>query len=1109
LEVSAMTSGQARLVAAYLAVESPRAVRADELAEAIWTGRLPRTWEATLRGVVARVRRWLAAAGLDPLAAVETTPVGYRLCLPPEWTLDVRDAVVAARDAEALLRGRDWDGAAAAAARAALMTAMPFLPDHDGEWADQTRRRLHDLHARALEIEAVAHASAGDHDAALGAARRLVAADPFRETSQQLLMRTLAEGGDRAGAMLAYDAFASALRSELGVEPSPQTRAVRDRLVAEPEAASPRIARVVQEHLTPHTFVGRTDELARLARAWQRARSGTVTLVDVVGEAGIGKTSIAAQLARALFEDGASVLFGRCAPDPVVPYEPFVEAIEGHLESSTPPERALALAAAGSELAWVVPAVPSAAPAGPPRASPVERRRLFDAVGAYLRHVAGLGPVVLVVDDLHWASETTQLMLRHVVRRVRDSPVLVVLLERRPLDGAPEPRLRATLQELRRDPGLEEIELRGLGTHETQELVRAVAGHRTRARPPAGEELERAEWLRARCGGNPYFIGELVRGGRPLDPGLLAGSLPRSVTGMVEQHCHAAGPQATAVLQALAISGHHASLPLLQQVTGLDDDAFLDAVDAAIATGLVRRVGGTPHALSYAHSLARDAVDDLIPVGHGARLHRRVGEFLEAQLALGADVSPADLARHFVLAGTLGTAERAVRYTIAAARAELAAGAREDAAARVRAALGRAPAARARCDLLLVLGTALQQQGEALEARRAFVDAARLAVELDDDVALAEAALGASLGGHGVSGWEADPERIALLEQALGRIGGGRPAVRARLLAAVAETVTAPELAWRRQELADEAMEIAATSGHADAVVAALEASRIAWWDPRRTEARLAFARRVGDLAAGRDRELVVRAMLAEAVDLAVLGDRAALDEVLVRCRPVAEALGQVRYRWELALWDAGLALNDGRLDEVDEMARRAAAIWGDSPPPDAERALREQTAALRMLRGDVAEVLAGMGTATNIPAPARVAYDCARAATLLVAGRREEAAAVLAGLAADGYATLPRNSTWLFAACVLSDVAAAVGSDGEVERLLDVLRPHAGRMVLLAGPNVTWGCVDHHLGVLTARAGDAAAAVALLRGALAQHERFGAAPWAARSAAALAVLAG
>ena len=220
---------RAELVFAYLAVEHQRTVSREELADALWPELLPDTWAAALRGVVTDVRRFLDDAGLDSGELLGTAQGGYRIRLPGDAVVDVQEARDAAATARSAMGAGDPRTAAEAAARAAAVAGLPFLPQHEGSWVDGVRSELAALHVSALEIEAHAHAQAGDLRAAAAAADRLVRAEPYSETAHQLRISVLGDAGDRSGALRAYEHCRAVLERELGVTPSPDTEAVLKR----------------------------------------------------------------------------------------------------------------------------------------------------------------------------------------------------------------------------------------------------------------------------------------------------------------------------------------------------------------------------------------------------------------------------------------------------------------------------------------------------------------------------------------------------------------------------------------------------------------------------------------------------------------------------------------------------------------------------------------------------------------------------------------------------------------------------------------------------------------------------------------------------------------
>src|SRR5215216_262837 len=355
---------QASVVFAYLVAERDRPVPTEELAEAVWGGALPPTWRPALRGVVSKVRDFLGLLGLPPADTLTSSAGCYRLVLPTDTAVDVELAEGEAEQARRALAAGRLEEALAAAERARTIAGRPLLPGHDGAWVQDRRAALHQVLVRSLELLAEIHLAAGQ-------AADLVALEPFRDSAYRRLLAAHTAAGDRGEALRAYDRYRRVLAEELGVGPSPDLEAAYLELLhAEPADEAPP-APEPPGGLAPGTFVGRGPELRRLHAAWADARRGRRRTVLVAGEAGIGKTRLAAELAGLAEADGAVVLAGRCDQHLGVPYLPLREAVGRHL-AGYPSERLRALLGPRAaelvrfwpELAWRLPALPAPSATG-------------------------------------------------------------------------------------------------------------------------------------------------------------------------------------------------------------------------------------------------------------------------------------------------------------------------------------------------------------------------------------------------------------------------------------------------------------------------------------------------------------------------------------------------------------------------------------------------------------------------------------------------------------------------------------------------------------------------------------------------------------------------
>ena len=730
---------QAPLVFAYLVAERDRPVPSEELAEAVWDGTLPHTWRPALRGVVSKVRGFLDVLGLPADDTLTSAAGCYRLALPADTAVDVEHAAGAAAAARSALAAGDLELAAAAAERARQIAGRPLLPGHEGAWVEQRRDGLHRILVDSLELLVDVHLRAGHPDPAVGPARDLVALEPFRDSAHERLLRAHAAAGDRGQALRAYDRYRRTLAEELGVGPSPGLEAIYLELLhAEPRppgpdagAAGPEAAAAALVPIAG-AFAGRRPQLDRLRAAWSDATAGRRRTVLVAGEAGIGKTRLAAELATLAERDGAVVLAGRCDQHLGVPYLPLREALGRHL-AALPDDRlrlvlgprATELVRRWPELAWRLP------PAPPARVGqPADPYLLTEAVLDLLEAVAAGGPLLLVVDELHGADEASLLLLRSLAHAPRPAGLLTLLAYR---DDEPAGResLPAALADLLRAPGAELLTLDGLSTDEVAALAAATVG-----RPLGAEGAALATVLRQRTGGNPFLVGELLRhlvehgglGGRDL-AGVAVGpavhDVPASVRFVVRQRLARLGGPVQHVLAMAAVIGHRFDLAVLGRVVDLGQDSLLPALDTAVAARLLDEWPGAAGDYAFHHALVRDLLYGDLPAGERARAHRRVGEALEA--AAGAATRPGDLADHFALAGGR-FAGRAAGYARQAAEQAAAAHRHEEAAHRYHqalAALDRAgPAAdrQRRGDLLLDLAGAWTAAGRAGPAAEAWAE---------------------------------------------------------------------------------------------------------------------------------------------------------------------------------------------------------------------------------------------------------------------------------------------------------------------------------------------------------------------------------------------------
>jgi class 3 adenylate cyclase len=444
-----------------------------------------------------------------------------------------------------------------------------------------------------------------------------------------------------------------------------------------------------------HTpFVGRGDELARLERKLAGAVAGRGGLVLVTGEPGIGKTRTLEEFARRAREQGACVLSGACYDgDFGPPFGPFAEAIASHSLRAERAQLERDLGAYAATLAALAPAIRErlADVPEPVLLAPDEERwRVLDAVVQFLVALTQRAPVVLVLDDLHWADRGSIAMLRHVARSARRGRLLVVGAYRDVELDRQHP-LADALAALRREVEYERIALSGLAASEVGELLVGLAAHDV---PAALVDAVSAE-----TDGNPFFIreillhlveeGRLIRGddGRwTTRHGVADLGIPEGVRQVIGRRLSRLSPEANRLLAAASGFGGAFRFDIAARAADLAETSALDSLDAALEAQLVRPAG-EPDTYEFTHALIRTTLYAEQNASRQVRLHRRLAEEMERAFGERAGERAAEIAQQYARSSALPGAERGVGHALdAAARAESTA-AHDEAASLLRMAL--------------------------------------------------------------------------------------------------------------------------------------------------------------------------------------------------------------------------------------------------------------------------------------------------------------------------------------------------------------------------------------------------------------------------------------
>lgn len=867
---------------------------------------------------------------------------------------------------------------------------------------------------------------------------------------------------------------------------------------ASPDASVPMP--VAFEAAPGSTFVGRSRHLDALRDAWTRAAGGETALALLAGEPGAGKTSIAAAFAREVHGQGALALFGRCDDGLGLAYQPFAQALEHYVRYAD--ERILQahVNEHGGETLRLVPHLAARVPAAP---EPTigdpgsEQWRLFNATRELLAAAGDAGPVLLVIDDLHWATAPTLQLLSYLLRSEAGAAMLIVATYRDTELARTHP-LADTLAELRRLSSIERIRVGGLEEHETERLVEAVAGHDIE---DEGRALARA--LHTRTEGNPFFAIELLR--HLAESGAIdfqndqwraresvdAGGLPEGVKEVIGRRLGRLPDATNAVLAVSSIAGLEFDAQVVARVLALDLTELLDALDHAIRAGIVRETA-TSHRFTFTHALIRSTVLEEAGASRQVHLHGRVAEAIEAVHAHDLEPWLADLAFHHAEAAHAGRTAPAVEFALRAAaqargQAAIAAAIAhlERGLAAARLAAPPDPEQLARVLVALAETTAVESPA----AARVYATEASEVAEaagLPELVAAAAASMWSVFNTTTAGAVTGDRWLLDLCDRALGSPTGVAPALRARvmamhgLLSEWAGEVVDPARA-------DEAVALAEADGDpASLVVAAL-----AQWSarltagPSRSDWQNYLDVTDAAVATTPDRHLRGMAAVYTSWGASTVGDRDRVDLAREQVENAYAALGSPRMRSWAAWLRAMAALREGSWDDAIAATTEAREITADKTIGNLAWGVHVGTALLH--QGRASEVLASFDDAERL-SRSTTAATAFRSLVEGLAGDHEAARRSLSRVVASGI--VDREPSGLMGVATAA-WAAAVAGDRRAARVIEAsLRPYRG--LIAAGGMAEFGAIDRFSAMLAALDGRHDEADELFRSGLELEERFG-----------------
>jgi hypothetical protein len=843
-------------------------------------------------------------------------------------------------------------------------------------------------------------------------------------------------------------------------------------------------------------FVGREQEKERLQAAWERARRGQTHVVLLAGEAGIGKSRLAAGLVESLRGDGARVLRGRGWDLEGSPsYWPWIDALGSYLDEAGASAVSALLRELDPGLARLFPRLRQ----GPQRpaddeGSAAAERRLFEAVAALLARLGAQGPVLLELDDLEKADLASLRLLEHLAG-AGAVPLLLVAAYRTPLPP-PCPAL-PVVGRLVGQANVELLEPRPLDALQIGQLLQAMTG--------GPSDAATAAVLHARTGGNPLFASEFIR---LLGPGqgsavaqFWSAPLPAGVRGVIEQRLTSLDPACRALLEIGAIGGRDIDLRVLARAAGSTVEDTLAVLAPAHLADVLVPVRGRPEHRAFSHPLLRECLHEGLPPLQRAELHRKLADTLVAHHAADLDDHLAVVASHYLAALPVGSAPLAFAYCRRAAARASSLGARDEAARLLALALEALRLleddGRLWCEVSLELGDALDRAGRRDDARATFYQVAAQAQRLRLPRPLALAALG--LGGRFVwSRARRDEREVPLLEQALLALDDTEPALQARLLARLCAMQRDQRTLVSNIARCRDAVALARRTGDDTALLVGLTALATlelvggsAAGGLVATDELQALARSRGDL----ERE-------SQAHDLRIvfhldLGHTDAAFRELAAGAQINERLGQPSQRWFHRALQAEVALLRGELARAEALAEATRSMAVAAQRPESAYIELVQNYYIRREQGRLAEVEKAVADAQlELASYAGVrCFPPHRAAEL---GRPLEAAAFLDRQVATKFAELQDSFHFRFILAMLAEMAARAGHR-EAAAALEPLLAAAGRPFLTSPASVSCGSALRYRGLVAATLGRAEEGARLLREAARENAAAEAPIWALR----------
>ena len=855
--------------------------------------------------------------------------------------------------------------------------------------------------------------------------------------------------------------------------------------------------------LARDVFVGREQELDQLRSAFDAAVMGRGRIVLISGEAGSGKTYTVQHFLSRIRHLGAEVHVGRChETSGAPPFWPWVQILRSLLGARRDTEDLRrALESRGAALADMDPEVARSLPGTgvlEPLESAQARFRLFDSFSTLVKNLSAAKPLLLFLDDLHWADEPSLLLLRFLASDATQTRVLIVAASRD--NESSTSAIAAGLSSLS-DTTIR-LSLRGLQRGDVAAFIEKTAGHR-----PSDAMVES---VYRSTEGNPFFVAEVVRfllaegTLRPDVDSAPAIAIPDRVRDVIDRRLAHFDRSGLELLRIGSLMGLQFNADVVAAAGDLNADRVSQCLEQATSQQVIAPVPGSGDAYAFTHALVRERLYEQMSNRERVTLHGRLAGILEQLHATDPHPPLGQIAFHFREGVPAREPRKALDYSVKAGAQALHTLAYERAADELRAALTVIDADPGhdwdseRCDVLLLAADALVKAGQSAAARTLALRASAIADarRWPDRLARSALAFGSRIGG--VAGEAVDYDRMNVLEQALRTVATSDRALRARLMAHLALERYHLESLPARDAQSLEALQLAEASGDAEALIDALYARSIVLEGSEQVEERLRCASEIVGLGETLGRQ-----------ELTLTGRYRRIRELLELCRTeeaerethkfaaLAETLRQPRYLWYARFCKAALALLRGQFADAERWSREASVFGQRAQDPVADLFLAVLDFSLHQSRGTMKQSEPAFKIfQERFPL---VHWRSVLTALCAQTGQIDKSRALFEQLATNEFREIPRDGSWTASIVALCFTAEALGDARRGEQLYSLLLPYDGRAIVVGRSAVSYGAAARWLGMSAMAMGAVEKAHQHYEAAIRLNERMGARAHVAR----------